>query len=182
MNDVFIEQLVKKKRGIKDNIVFAVVIALVILIPVLFTVLAVSQVIIAYFVYIALFVFVFGVWLIWYIRSHQNVEYEYQVVQDTIVVSKIIAKRKRKEITKADIRQFDILCKACDDNTSSMKFTKVFEACENINDDNSTYYAVYQHSAYGKCALIFTPNERTLEAMKPYLKKEIVLKLFYNRG
>lgn len=182
MNDIFIEQLVARKRRIKDTVMFIAVILAVILIPVTFVALVMSRLILAYFLYIAFFLFVFGIWGIWYVRSHQNVEFEYQMVQDTIVVSKIIAKRKRKEIIKADVRQFDILTKSSDKELDKLKFSKVYEACTDIKDGENTYYAVYQHPAYGRCALIFTPNERILNSMKPYLKKDIVLKLFYKRG
>lgn len=182
MNDIFIEQLVTRKRRIKDTVMFIAVILAVILIPVTFAVLVMSRLILAYFLYIAFFLFVFGIWGVWFVRSHQNVEFEYQMVQDTIVVSKIIAKRKRKEIIKADVRQFDILTKSSDKALDKLKFSKVYEACADIKDGENTYYAVYQHPAYGKCALIFTPNERIFNSMKPYLKKDIVLKLFYKRG
>ena len=44
------------------------------------------------------------------------------------------------------------------------------------------YYAVFNSAAYGRCLLIFSPNEQILEGMKRYLNKDIVLKLFYNRN
>lgn len=181
MNDIFIEQLVKKKRKVKDRIIFIVTLLLVILIPVLFIVLAKMQILIAYFIYIAFFLLLFGVWLVWFIRTNQNVEYEYQMVQEVIVVSKITAKRKRKEIVKIDVKLFDRLAKAKDDSVKNLNFMKVYEACADFYDEENTYYAVYQHPAYGRTALFFTPNEKILNAMKPYLKKDIVLKLFYNR-
>lgn len=181
MNDIFMEQLVKRKRTAKDNVIFIATIALVVLTPIVMCTLAVNKVLSAYFVYISLFVFIGGIWLIWFVRSSQNVEFEYQMVQDTLVVSKIISKRKRKDVLKIDVKNFDILDKGENKEVSKLKFTKVFEACSDINDKN-TFYAVYNHSAYGRCALLFNPNEKILNAMKPYLKKDIVLKLFYKRG
>lgn len=182
MNDIFIEQLVNKKRTMKDRIIFIAVILMVILIPVTFAALALKQVIMGYFFWIAFFMFCFGVWFIWFVRSHQNVEFEYQVVQDILVVSKIIAKRKRKEIMKLDVRTIDKLEKGDDPEIRKMNFVRVYDAAEQSSDDKNTTYAVYQHAALGKCALLFNPNERVLNGMKPYLKKEIVLKVFYNRG
>ena len=49
MNDIFIEQLVNKKRTMKDRIIFIAVILMVILIPVTFAALALKQVIMGYF-------------------------------------------------------------------------------------------------------------------------------------
>lgn len=182
MNDIFIEQLVKRKRRVKDTVIFIALLILLLLIPATFVVLAVKAIVPAYCIHISFFLFVFGVWLAWYVRSHQNVEFEYQMVQDTLVVSKIIAKRKRREIIKADVRKFDILSNGENPQVKKLKLVRAYEAAENPGDGKGTYYAVYQHPVYGRCAVIFSPNERILEAMKPYLKKDIVLKLFYNRG
>lgn len=182
MNDIFIEQLVKKKRTARDRIVFIAVIILVFLIPVTIGALALKQVITGYFFWIAFFLFCFGIWFIWFTRSHQNIEFEYQVVQDTLVVSKIIAKRKRKEIMKLDARTIDLLEKGDSPEIKKMNFVRVYDAAKKSSDDKNTTYAVYQHAALGRCALLFNPNEKVLNGMKPYLKKEIVLKVFYNRG
>ncbi|MCH5304433.1 MAG: hypothetical protein J1E41_06180 [Ruminococcus sp.] len=182
MNDIFIEQLVKKKRTMKDRIIFIAIIIMVILIPLTFIALATQKLIIAYFIYIAVFLLFFGIWLVWFVRSHQNVEFEYQMVQDTLVVSKIIAKRKRKEIMKLDVRLIDLLLKGDEPELQKLNFAKVYDAAVHSSDDKNTTYAVYQHAVYGRCALMFNPNEKVLNAMKPYLKKEIVLKVFYNRG
>ncbi len=182
MNDIFIEQLVKKKRTVKDRVVFIAVILAVILIPLTFIILATRKLILAYFIYIAVFLLFFGIWFIWYVRSHQNIEFEYQVVQDTLVVSKIIAKRKRKEIMKLDVRTIDRLLKGDDPELKKLNFVKVYDAAEQSFKDSDTTYAVYQHAVHGRCALMFTPNEKVLNSMKPYLKKDIVLKVFYNRG
>lgn len=182
MNDIFIEQLVKKKRTIKDRVLFIAVILMVILIPVTFGTLALKQIIMGYFFWIAFFLFVFGIWFIWFFRSHQNVEFEYQVVQDILVVSKIIAKRKRKEIMKLDVRTIDKLEKGDNPEIKKLNFVRVYDAAVNSFNDKDTTYAVYQNAALGRCALLFNPNEKILNGMKPYLDKDIVLKIFYNRG
>lgn len=181
MNDIFIEQLVKKKRTFKDRVIFIAVILMVILIPTTFVILATQKLVVAYFIYVAFFLLCFGIWFIWFVRSHQNVEFEYQVVQDTLVVSKIIAKRNRKEIMKLDVRTIDLLEKGDNPEVQKLNFVKVYDAAEQSSDDKNTTYAVYQHAALGRCALMFNPNEKILNGMKPYLKKEIVLKVFYKR-
>ena len=181
MNDIFIEQLVKKKRAARDKVVFTATIILVIIIPSALTLLALRDVIMHYFVILALFFFLMGVWFIWFIRSHQNVEFEYQMVQDILVVSKIIAKRKRRELLRLDTHNIDILAKGGDAGVNNIKIVKVVDAAIDSSDEKNTYCAVYSHAGGGRRALFFNPNEKVLNAMKPYLKKDIVLKLFYNR-
>ncbi len=183
MNDIFIEQLVKKKRTIRDRIIFIMVILFVVLIPV--SALLMVHVFgknVGYFAYISIFLFFFGIWFIWFVRSHQNQEFEYQMVSDTLVVSKIIAKRKRKEMLRLDVRKIDMLGKLNEIDKSNQTLVKVYDAAEKSSDYENTYCAVFLGATGSKRGLFFNPNERVLEAMKPYLKKEIVLKLFYNRG
>lgn len=182
MNDIFIEQLVKKKRTVKDNIIFIFTILMVIMVPVTLFALSLLKVIIAYFTVISFFILVAGIWVIWMVRSNQNVEYEYQVIQETLVVSKIIAKRKRKHMLKVDTKTFELLDKGSEEGFDGQHVTKVFTGCADINDKENTYYATFKHTAYGKCGLLFTPDEKILNAMKPYLSRDIVLKLFYKRG
>lgn len=181
MDDIFIEQLVKRKRTMRDRAVFIITIILVILIPATIMVLALNDLIMHYFAVLALFILLMGVWFIWFVRSHQNVEYEYQMVQDILVVSKIIAKRKRKELLKLDTHSIEKLAKGDDSEVNKIKFVRVVDAAADLSDEKNTYYAVYTQAGGGKRALFFDPNEKVLNAMKPYLRREIVLKLFYNR-
>lgn len=182
MNDVFFEQVVKKKRTAKDKLNFIITIIMVVLVPLTMLILTYFRVLITYFAIVAIFVFAFGIWLIWFVRSHQNVEFEYQVIQDTLVVSKVIDKRIRKHILKLDIKSLEILEKGGEEGFDGKRIIKVFESCGDKKDKENTFYAVFNHTAYGRCGLLFSPNERILGAMKHYLNKEIVLKLFYHRG
>ena len=47
-------------------------------------------------------------------------------------------------------------------------------------DEN--YYAIFNSPAFGKCLLVFSPNEQILEGMRPHLDKLIVLKVFYQNN
>ena len=179
MHDVFIEQIVKRKRTMRDRLIFILVIVAVITVPSALTVLAMNELILNYFLVIALFILLFGIWYIWFVRSHQNSEFEYQLVQDTLVVSKIIAKRKRKELLRLDVHNIEQLGVYAE--TGDVNVVRAVEACTDMNDEKNIYCAVYSRAGGGKRALFFNPNEGLLNAMKPYLKKEIVLKLFYNR-
>ncbi|MBQ7505520.1 MAG: hypothetical protein IJT79_09465 [Ruminococcus sp.] len=181
MNDIFIEQIVKRKRTMRDRAVFIITIILVILIPATIMVLALNDLIMHYFAVLALFILLMGIWFIWFTRSHQNIEFEYQMVQDILVVSKIIAKRKRKELLKLDTHNIEQLAKGDEPEKSKMKFVRVIDAAADSSDEKNTWYAVYTQAGGGRRALFFDPNEKVLNAMKPYLKKDIVLKLFYNR-
>ena len=117
----------------------------------------------------------------WYVFSIQKVEYEYLLLSDELQIAKIIALRKRKKVCNVSVRDFEKLGKG-EKTIDNMRFAKTFIAAEDVNNDKENYYAVFNHTAYGRCLLIFNPNEKILKAMKPYLNKDIVLSLFYNKN
>ena len=62
-----------------------------------------------------------------------------------------------------------------------MRFTKTFVAARDIDSKDENYFAAFNSPAFGKCLLIFTPNEQILEGMKSHLDKKLVIKIFYQK-
>ena len=175
----FNEQVVKRANKPKNLIIKILSVLILIMIPIVFSVLA--FVITAYMLYIGLFLFMGGIYVVWYIFTSQKVEFEYSVAGDELEVAKVISLRKRKRVCKVPIREIEQLEKG-EKSVDGKKFSKSFIAARDIDADDENYYAVFNSAAYGKCLLIFSPNEQILEGMKRYLNKDIVLKLFYNRN
>lgn len=175
----FNEQVVKRANKPKNMIIKIISVLILIMIPIIFSVL--SFAITAYMFYIGLFLFIGGIYVVWYIITSQKVEFEYSVAGDELEISKIISLRKRKRVCKVPIREIEQLEKGAK-SVDGAKFSKSFIAARDIDADDENYYAVFNSAAYGKCLLIFSPNEQILEGMKRYLNKDIVLKLFYNRN
>ena len=92
--DIFVEQLVKKKRKAVD---YATV-ALVIMIGLILAGLSVLLVIMfAPFMLILSFIVVFAfIYLAIFVAQGTNLEFEYAVTNDFLVIDKIIAKKRRK--------------------------------------------------------------------------------------
>lgn len=180
--DVFFEQVVKRKRTAKSVAIIIATIAVLILVPVTCCLLAVLGIVIPYMIYVGLFLFLIGIYVAWYIITSQRVEYEYSVFSGTLDVAKIISKRKRKRVCKVEIKDIELFCKADDDRLNQRRCAKHFTAAADLADAENTYCAVYNNPAYGRTILEFTPNEKIREAMKPHLKKDIVLEMFYHRG
>lgn len=175
----FNEQVVKRANKPKNLIIKILSVLILIMIPIVFSVLA--FVITAYMFYIGLFLFMGGIYVVWYIFTSQKVEFEYSVAGDELEVAKVISLRKRKRVCKVPIREIEQLEKG-EKSVDGKKFSKSFIAARDIDADDENYYAVFNSAAYGKCLLIFSPNQQILEGMKRYLNKDIVLKLFYNRN
>ncbi len=174
--DILVEQVVKKNKNSKYYLNIIMIILGAILIPVGLTIIALVLKK-AYIFYIALFASLFCIYGAWMLVTGQNVEYEYATLSGTFRVDKIIAKRNRKEIVKLDIKNIDDMFKYSDDEMAKRKFNKVYYAgTQEYSSDN--YVATFVSEAKGKCALVFSPKEKILEGIRPYLRHDIVRKLF----
>lgn len=174
----FNEQVVRRAKKPKNLIIKIVAVLLLILVPA--TIFALAFVITAYLVYVAFFVFLGGIYAVWYVFSIQKVDFEYSVSGNELTVAKVIALRKRKNICKIQINEIERLEKD-DTEIKKMRFLKTFIAARNIDAKDENYFAVFNSPAYGRCLLVFTPNEDILNGMKPHLNKNIVVQLFYKR-
>ena len=177
--EVFNEQVVKRVNKPVNVIIRILAVMLLILVPLICIMLA--YVITAYMIYVGLFLFIGGIYVVWYVFSQQKVDYEYSVNGDELDIAKVISLRKRKRVCKVPIRDIEKLDKG-EKTIDNMRFTKTFVAARDIDADDENYYAVFNSTAYGRCVLIFTPNEQILQGMKKYLNKDIMIKLFYRNN
>lgn len=175
----FNEQVVKRVNKLKNTVIKVLSIVLLITVPIICVLLA--YVITPYMIYVGLFLLMGGIYIVWYVITSQRVEFEYSVAGDELNVAKIISLRKRKRICKVPIREIELLEKG-DGAIKDMRFSKTFIAAGDLDKSDENYYAVFNSAAYGKCLLVFSPNEQILLGMKSYLNKDIVLKLFYHRN
>ena len=77
-NQGFIEQVVKRKNGTKQLVIKISAVLILLMVPVIAAVLTVATGI-AYIMWVGLFVFLGGIYGVWYTFSCQKVEYEYSV-------------------------------------------------------------------------------------------------------
>ncbi|MEE1104484.1 MAG: hypothetical protein UH083_00875 [Ruminococcus sp.] len=174
----FIEQVVKRDKTAKSLAIKIISVALLFVIPLTFVFLA--RFISFYLALVGFFIFVGGIYVVWWIFTSQKVEYEYSVNIDTLDIAKVISLRRRKRMLSIEIKDIEML-EFGDKNIADMHFRKVYPAAKNINDTENNVYAVFTEQAYGKCLLVFNPNEEILNAMKPHMKRELVVKIFYKK-
>lgn len=175
-NNALTEQVVPKARTPKYGVKVALIILGAIAIPAILIIIA-ELTKIAYLAIIAMFLMLFCIYGAWYFITSLRVEYEYSFLSSTLRVDKIIAKRRRRAILKVDVKKFDDFFRYSDKEMSAHKFNKVYRAAtKEFSDDN--YVACFHDEAKGKCALLFTPNEELVEAMKPYFSSELRKKLW----
>lgn len=90
----FNEQVVRRVNKPKNLIIKIVSVLLLILVPTTLFLLAFAT--IAYLIYVAFFVFVGGIYVVWYVFSIQKVDFEYSVSGNELEIAKVVALRKRK--------------------------------------------------------------------------------------
>lgn len=102
----------------------------------------------------------------WWLFTNQYIEYEYLLTNGELDIDKIIGKRKRVRLLTVAVSSFSEFGKEEDGTTIPEDVTTVLAAGEGLE----TYYAVFQDEAMGTVRLIFSPSEKVLTTMKPYLR------------
>ena len=175
--DIFPEQVVKHDKTAKNLFIKIIAVILLFLVPMACLLLAR---IITYFVMVGFFLFLGGIYIVWWIFKSQKVEFEYSVNGDTLNIAKIIAMRRRKKVCTVPIKEI-MSMEVGDKNVKNRRFRKMYFAAKNERYFDTNTYAVFKNPLYGNCLLVFNPNESILNGLKPYLKRDIVVKLFYKR-
>ena len=174
--DNLVEQVVKREKNSKYYLNIVLILLGAVLIPVSLIVLAliIKQ---AYVVYIGLFAGLFCIYGAWMFITGLNIEYEYSSLSGTFRVDKIIAKRNRKNVLKLDVKLIDDIFKYNDEEMAKRKFNKVYHVgATDYSEDN--YVFTFHSEAKGRCGVVFSPKEKTLEGIRPYLKHEVARKLY----
>lgn len=177
MNELH-EQVVPKAKTAKYGFKVALIIAGAVGIPALLVCLSFITGLM-YLIVAAFFASLFCIYGVWFFFTSLRVEYEYAFLSSTLRVDKVIAKRRRRKIIKLDVKSIDDFFPYNDEEMGSRKFKKIYRACAyEFSEDN--YVACFRYEGRGNCALIFTPNEDFINAMKPYFSAELKKKLFLN--
>lgn len=162
--DIFAEQLVKKVPDGKT-------VALKILIGMLAGLIAAASV---FFTLIGLpFVLLLGAGAVYggyYLISGLDCEYEYIVTNGDVDVDKIIAKRTRKRLITAKASLFERFGRLDDapEVSDSATIVKVDGYCD---EDTELYYADFTHQTIGETRLIFSPTDKLVESIVPFLPR-----------
>lgn len=99
-----------------------------------------------------------------------NVEYEYCIAGSALSIDKIINQNKRKTLCSIDLKSASAFYKSRKELSNA---TVIVAEGTNYENELPTYTIEYRDPKYGKAVLYFSPDERTLEMISPYLPKAI---------
>ena len=170
--DIFVEQIVKKEASGKT----VALKALIGLGAAAICVISVFLMLIGFA--IALFIALGALYGAYYLMTNLDIEYEYIVTNGEIDVDKIIAQRKRKRLLTVKAANFEHFGKLADAENIKQGVTIINAEGTSANASES-YYAEFTHPAYGNVRLVFTPEEKVIEALKPYFSRN--LRIEYDR-
>jgi len=158
------EQLVKKPVDSQDKLKTVLVLAgsLILAIIVVFLVAVYASVMMIVGLIFAGLIMWGGYWL----TGEFSVEYEYCYSNGELSVDKIINRRRRKSMCSVDLRHADAFYM----NPAKLPDATVISAVGELED---VYAISYNDPTYGAAVLVFTPDERMLETIKPYLPRVI---------
>ena len=174
--DVFIEQIIKRKITGKDKLIMLLLLlAAAVLSFLAITLLpAVAPMLstISIFVVAGLF---YGAWRI---ITNYYVEFEYAITNGDITVDKIIYRRKRKRVVSVDAKEVEAMGKYNAAEHQHREYGKRLIAAKDPNDAENSWYITFHNQEFGNTILVFTPDERTLGAIKPFLKRQVSIDAF----
>ena len=172
--DIFNEYIVKRKRSGKDwaKIVGILIGSLILCYVLMIVVSQMGSAAMPFF-----FPAIVGVaFLDWYLIRQFCIEYEYSVTNGYLVVDQIIARSRRKRLIAFECRDVDEM-KKYDPGQSTESLDRVLFA-DDQNPLSERWSVELMHKDLGHVRLVFTPSERILAAIKPFLKRQVSFHAF----
>lgn len=169
--DIFIEQLVKRKKTSKDALIIMGLILSFFVIIALAWILAIY--VNPYFLMVGFFLLLGNCYVFWYFFTARNQEYEYIVTNNNLTIDRVIAKRKRKNVISIDLRKVEDMSQIKKREFNFKKYDKILYTGE-TEFGKEQYQLAVKTNKYGNTVIIFAPNQKVLDAMRPYLKATMV--------
>ena len=164
--DVFIEQIVKKKYDSKDYLIFAgIVLGTLVLLFACFFVR-----VLAGFGFILAIGVVVGAY---YLIISRNLEFEYSVTNGDITIDKIINRSKRKRVISFEAHSIEEMGKYNAEKLQGKSYEKRLFTGDSLENTES-WYMSFHSTKTGYTLLVFTPNEKVLTAIKPFLTHQVI--------
>lgn len=171
--DTFAEEIIKRRFGPREfGLTFLVLtgaavitFAALYLLPIILPSLMVSFLIVAAAWYGA-----------YYLITALSVEFEYSVTNSDVTIDTIIYHRKRKRVVSLDAKNVDEMGKVTPELRNKRFQKEIFAG--DMHGELETWYMVFNHKNFGHTVLYFTPSEKVLNAIKPFLKRQVSLNAF----
>lgn len=167
--DVFVEHMVKKKMSTKDILIFVGIVlagTLLIFISVVFLLPLTGQFAIPFFILVGT---IAGAY---FLLGTRNLEYEYSVTNGDVSIDKIINRKSRKRMTSFECKNIEEIGKYAQ-NAEKLRNRRVDKRifASSYDDGRDSMYVITQSKKTGLTLVVFDPDERVLDAIKPFMPR-----------
>jgi hypothetical protein len=168
MNEIFVEQIVKKQSSLKTLLIKSLISVIAfILISLSFLILNML------FTGLGFIVSVMILWGAYILFTNQNIEFEYTLVTGEFEIDKIYHKSRRKSIFKVDVKQLKIMAPALikEYQNEFKEYQKLYDCTGNGVTEN-TYVALFIADKE-IIKVLFDPNEDLIKGIKSYGPRKV---------
>ncbi|HEX2985835.1 MAG TPA: DUF6106 family protein [Caproiciproducens sp.] len=166
--DVFVEQIIKRKIGVKD-ILFDVGL---LLLGIILTI--ASLIFLRALSFLVLIAVCYG---IYYFATSRNLEFEYSITNGDITIDKIVNRRSRKRVISIDAKEIEKMGKYNPEEHRSKRYASTLVSSE-TDDGKDAWYFTGNHPKMGSVLVVFSPDEKVLTAIKPFLPRQVAIDAF----
>lgn len=161
MNEYMTEQLVKKRKTLKDTAIKFGLIALTVL----------SLLLCGNAIFMILFLVL--LFVDYYVLRRMDVEYEYTYFDGELDIAKVMNKQFRKELFSTNIKEdMEIIAPSEHADLRYHQVEKTFDYSSMV-PENSTYTMVTKYKGQ-KVKVILEPNEKILNAMRDVAPRKVI--------
>ncbi len=166
--DVFIEQIVKKKMGPKDYMIL-VGLLLVGVVLILLSIMFIPT--------FSILVLAGVCFSAYYLASSRNLEFEYSVTNGDVTIDKIVNRRSRKRVISIDAHNIEKMGKYNPEEHRQKTYAASLTVSA-TDDGKDAWYFTGNHPQKGRVLVVFSPDEKVLTAMKPFLQRQVAIDAF----
>lgn len=163
--DTFVEQIIYRKKTKTQVALAALIMALT------------SILVVMLFLFLRSLAFVLMLplgWLMWWLLSGMNIEYEYCITNGDIDVDRIVARRKRERVVSVALKKVESAGRYEPEKWQGRQVDRLVFAAPSEKEEG-LYYFSYRSKKRGYTLVVFQPNERVMEAFVKSLPRLIQL-------
>lgn len=161
--DVFVEQLVQRKKSGMDY-------AMVAAVAVLGVLLLAAALMVSFLAPFQLFLIAGVCFAVYYVNSTRNLEFEYSTTNGDFTIDQITNRRSRKRVCSFDLKAVEEMGRY---NAAAVPGKNPTRKVDANSAEIDVWYLIVRLKDSGSTMILFSPNERMLAAMKPFLPRQV---------
>ncbi|MBQ9938073.1 MAG: hypothetical protein IJO96_00920 [Oscillospiraceae bacterium] len=175
INDVFVENIAKKKRGPSTIILKTVIIlsSVVLAALVFFAGVLIAPSFISALFFLALFIIFMG----YILTTALNVEFETCLTNGIFDVDKIVNRRKRTRLVTFRCETVETIGRYNPAEHENKKYDNTFIACSDIEDED-VWFMTFRHHSLGHVLVVINANDRMLDGIKQFIPRQLAFEVF----